>query len=171
MPIQCMTRCSRRLLGFEIEDAPHLASKFFFKGTDMIDGSEVHTQHPIVKELAHEAYYIQVPRITPERYDDWGKCSRLLKLLSLFEQNYFVDKKYLKKYVYHIPEPKPETEKENETDKILKKMITKLGQIASDPYARRVMEEEEFMATYRAIKTIRLLNVHDFFRFPKPLSI
>ena len=25
-------------------------------------------------------------------------------------------------------------------------MITKLGQIASDPYARRVMEEEEFMA-------------------------
>ena len=25
-------------------------------------------------------------------------------------------------------------------------MIAKLGQIASDPYARRVMEEEEFMA-------------------------
>ena len=136
------------MLGFEIEDAPHLASKFVFKGTDIVDGGEVHTQHPIVKELAHEAYYIQVPRIKPERYDDWDKCSRLLKLLSLFEQNWFVDKKYLKKYVYHIPEPKPEIEKENEneTDKILKKMIAKLGQIASDPNARRVMEEEEFMA-------------------------
>jgi len=125
------------MLGFEIEDAPHLVSKFVFKGTDIIDGGEVFTQHPIVTDLAHEAYYIQVPRITPERYMDWKKCSRLLKLLSLFEQNYFVDKKYLKKYVYRITE--------NETDKILKKMIATLEQIAADPYARRVMEEEEFM--------------------------
>ena len=101
-----------------------------------------------VTDLAHESYYIQVPRIIPERYDDWNKCSRLLKLLSLFEQNYFVDKKYLKKYVYRIPKAKTETETENETetDKILKKMITKLEQIAVDPYTRRVMEEEEFMA-------------------------
>ena len=81
-----------------------------------------------------------MPRIKPERYDDWDKCSRLLKLLSLFEQNWFIDKKYLKKYVYRIPKP------EKETDKILKKMITTLEQISSDPYARRVMEEEEFMA-------------------------
>ena len=57
---------------------------------------------------------------------------------AVFKANYFVDKKFLKKYVYRITE--------NETDKILKKMIAKLQQIAADPYARREMEEEEFMA-------------------------
>ena len=63
---------------------------------------------------------------------------RQIRKTSLFEQNWFVDKKFLKKYVYRITE--------TETDKILKKMIATLEKIAADPYTRRVMEEEEFMA-------------------------
>ena len=125
------------ILGFEIEDAPHIVFKQSPQGVDIVDGGEVHTQHPIVKDLAHESYYVQVPRIKAGRYSDWSKCSRLLKLLSLFEQNYFVDKSYLKKYIYPI---------NSITDKSLEKMINRLIEIAADPYTRRVMEEEAFAA-------------------------
>jgi len=48
----------------------------------------------------------------------------------LFEQDYFVDKNFLKKYPYPI------------TDKNIKKMITTLEYIAADPKMRRAMEEE-----------------------------
>ena len=125
------------ILGFEIEDAPNIIFKQIPQCFDVFDGSEVNTQHPIVKDLSHESYYVQIPRVKPEMYNDWSKCSRLMKLLSLFEQNYFVDKNYLKKYKYPI---------DSITDKPLEKMINTLRQIAADPHTRRVMEEEAFAA-------------------------
>ena len=57
-----------------------------------------------------------------------------MKLLSLFEQNYFVYKKHTKKYLYNI---------NPETDKILYKMIKALERIAADPYIRSIMEDQE----------------------------
>ena len=136
------------MLGFEIDDLPYIISKFVFKGNDVVSGCEVNTKHPIVKELAHEAYYVQVPRINPEIYANWSECSRLMKLLSLFEQNYFVVKKHLKEYIYTI----------SKTDKILKKMINKLEQMASDSYTRRVMEEQEFAAMNMAFWKQAIVN-------------
>jgi TPP-dependent indolepyruvate ferredoxin oxidoreductase alpha subunit len=67
-------------------------------------------------------------------YSDWENCSELLKILSVFEQNYFIDKKYFKKYPYPI------------TNQIIEKMVKTLERIAVDPKMRRAMEEEEFAA-------------------------
>ena len=63
--------------------------------------------------------------------------SKLMKLLSIFEQSDFVDKEYLKKFVNPI---------DPEEDKILKKIIDMLEMIAADPLTRRIMEEQDFAA-------------------------
>jgi len=55
-------------------------------------------------------------------------------MLSLFEQNYFVDENFLKKYPYSI------------TDKNIKKMVETLEYIAADPKTRRAMQEEYWAA-------------------------
>ena len=55
-------------------------------------------------------------------------------MLSLFEQDYFVDEKYLKKYPYPI------------TNKNIKKMVETLEYISADPKVRRAMQEEYWAA-------------------------
>ena len=127
------------ILGFVMDDLPHIVTRYNVTGTDVIDGGEVlSSQHLLLKGLTHEAYFVQIPRIEPERYSDWSKCSELLKLFSLFEQRNFVekDRKFLKKFIYTL----------TENDKILKKMVKILERIGADPYTMRVMEEQEFAA-------------------------
>ena len=55
-------------------------------------------------------------------------------MLSLFEQDYFVDENFLKEYPYPI------------TDKNIKKMVETLEYIAADPKTRRAMQEEYWAA-------------------------
>jgi hypothetical protein len=63
------------------------------------------------------------------------KCSELLQMLSVFEQDYFVDEeKIIKKYPYTI------------TNKNIKKMIDTLEYIAADPVMRKIMKEEYWSA-------------------------
>ena len=73
-----------------------------------------------------------------EMFGNLKDCSDLLKILSLFEQGYFVDKKFIKRYPYPI------------THKTIKKMITALERIAIDPITRRIMAEQEFDALNEA---------------------
>ena len=122
------------MLGFNIDESPQIAIKIKRTGEDIIDGGIVAIKNPIFEALTHDAYFIQVARIEQKMYDDWKKCSELMKLLSIFEQNYFTDKEYFKKFPYPI------------TTKIIKKMVSTLERIASDPKVRRAMEEEEFAA-------------------------
>jgi len=122
------------MLGFNIAESQHIAIKIKRTGEDIIDGGIVAINNPIFEALTHDAYFIQVARIEQKMYDDWKKCSELMKLLSIFEQNYFTDKEYFKKFPYPI------------TTKIIKKMVSTLERIASDPKVRRAMEEEEFAA-------------------------
>jgi hypothetical protein len=55
-------------------------------------------------------------------------------MLSLFEQDYFVDENFLKKYPYPI------------TNKNIKKMVETLEYISADPKVRRAMQEEYWAA-------------------------
>ena len=123
------------LVGYKMPANPHIAVKIDRVGINILEGEKVEVKDPLVDILTHDAYFIQVSRIQQAMYADWEKCSELMKLLSLFEQNYFVDGKFTKKYLYPL-DPK--------TDKILKKMVNTLERIATDPYMRRVMEEQEW---------------------------
>jgi len=123
------------MLGFKIPEIPHVAVKICRKVMDLLNNDNaVECKSMFVDALTHDVYVVQAPRITGEMYDDWTKCSELTKLLSIFEQRYFVDEKFFKNYPY----PK--------TDKNIKKMITTLEYIAADPKTRRAMEEEQYAA-------------------------
>ena len=120
------------MLGFNIPQTSEIAVKIKRSGTDILGGGDVELKDPLFDALTHDAYFIQVARLKREMYKDWEKCSDLMKMLSLFQQAYFVDKKFLKKYPYPI------------TDKNLKKMINTLEYLAFDPKIRRAMEEQHF---------------------------
>ena len=123
------------MLGFKLPANPYIAVKIDRAGKNIIDGGNVEIEEPLMENLTHDAYFIQVLRLKDEMFKKWDECSELVKLLSLFEQKYFVDGKYIKKYPHTI-NPK--------TDKILVKMIKSLERIAADPDTRRIMEEQEF---------------------------
>jgi hypothetical protein len=69
-------------------------------------------------------------------------------MLSLFEQDYFIDENFIKKYPYSI------------TNKHLKKMLDTLVYIATDPHSRRVMQEEYWAAMNESLweKEVQSLN-------------
>ena len=67
-------------------------------------------------------------------YVNQEECSDLRLILSLFEQDYFIDENFVKKYPYTI------------TNKNFKKMVDTLEYIATDPITRRVMQEEYWAA-------------------------
>ena len=123
------------LLGYQMPTNQHIAVKIDRSGIDILEGSKVEIKDPLMEILTHEAYFIQVSRITEQMYAEWETCSELMKLLSLFEQNYFVEQKHTKIYPHKI-NPK--------TNKILHKMLKSLEHIAADPYIRRIMEEQEY---------------------------
>jgi len=58
----------------------------------------------------------------------------MIQMPSLFEQDYFVEENYLKKYPYST------------TNKNIKAMVETLAQIAADPKVRRAMQEEYWAA-------------------------
>jgi hypothetical protein len=118
------------MLGFVFPEIATIAIKTNRTYTDIINGGKVEGKTPFIESLTHDAYFIQIPRISGEMYADWEKTGDLLKMLSVFEQNYFVDRFFLKSYPYPT------------TDKNIKKMVDTLAYIAADPKVRRAMEEE-----------------------------
>ena len=122
------------MLGFTLSDVASIAIKANRTYVDIICGGEVKGKSPFIESLTHDAYFVQVPRINKGTYTDWDSCSKLKQMLSLFEQDYFVDDNFLKKYPYPI------------TNKNIKKMIETLEYIAADPKIRRAMQEEYWAA-------------------------
>jgi len=124
------------MLGFELSGIAPIVVKVPRQYIDMICNGVIDERHPFIESLTHDGYFIQTPRINNEMFVDWDNCSDLIKILSLFEQDYFIDKeeKTMKKYTYSI------------TDKNLKKMVETLEYIAADPKIRRVMQEEYWAA-------------------------
>jgi hypothetical protein len=119
------------MLGFNLSGIDTIAMKVSRTYVDLLNPSATFSKNPYIECLSHDCYYIQVARINAETYADWDKCSELLQMLSLFEQDYFVNtEKSIKKYPYTI------------TNKNIKKMIDTLEYIAADPVMRKIMKEE-----------------------------
>ena len=122
------------MLGFALPEVEAIAVKANRTYIDIICGNEIKHKSPFIESLTHDAYFVQVPRINSDTYLDWEECSALKQMLSLFEQDYFVDENFLKEYPYSI------------TNKNIKKMVETLAYIAADPKVRRAMQEEYWAA-------------------------
>jgi hypothetical protein len=122
------------MLGFVFPDIATIAVKTNRTYIDIINGGKIENKNPFIESLTHDAYFIQIPRISREMYANWENISELMKMLSVFEQDYFIDKNFIKNYPYPT------------TDKNIKKMVDKLAYIAADPKVRRAMEEEYWAA-------------------------
>jgi hypothetical protein len=96
--------------------------------TDMLNKRPIHAKSKFIENLTHDSYVIQAGRITDVRY-----TTNLDKLLSIFEQRYFVkeDSEARKEYPYQ-----PDDE-----DMML--IINLLYEMGADPKERKQIEDEE----------------------------
>ena len=122
------------MLGFVLPEVEAIAVKASRTYVDILGGETLRNKSPFIESLTHDAYFVQVPRISREAYTKWDECSELKQMLSLFAQDYFVDENFLKRYPYPI------------TNKKIKTMVETLAYIASDPKTRRIMQEEYWAA-------------------------
>ena len=123
------------MLGFELPDIEEIVVKVNRTYMDVIGGGEIKRKSPFIESLTHDGYFIQISRINREMYSQWEQCSEIEQLLSLFEQDYFVEENFYKKYPYPI------------TNQNIKNMVETLEYIAADPKTRRIMQEE-YWATW-----------------------
>ena len=82
------------MLGFNLHESDAIVLRVGRSCHDMIKDETVHVKIPFVELLTHDSYMIQLGRIT-------GKMrTRMEKVLSVFEQRYFIDnkRKTVKKY-------------------------------------------------------------------------
>ena len=125
LPIICIY-----VLGFKLPDIKTAALKVGRTYIDMIGKKEIKAKNKLVEALTHDGYFVQVPRIK-------GKPKTSLeKLLSVFEQQYFIDEYQTRKeYEYPV---------DDKEDKNIKEMLEILKHAAADEKARREMEEAWF---------------------------
>jgi hypothetical protein len=112
------------LLGFKLPKINAQAIKVGRTYTDIIGKTIIKGKNKMIEALTHDGYFVQIPHIK-------GKPLTLLeKLLSLFEQKYFIDEKNtLKEYDHPIE------------DENLQIMAEILQHAATDAKTRREMEE------------------------------
>jgi hypothetical protein len=121
------------VLGFELPGINTIVMKVGRTYIDLLNTAATFDKNPYIESLSHDSYFIQVPRINAATYAEFDKCPELLQMLSVFEQDYFLEdeeEKTAKKYPYTI------------TNKNIKKMVETLEYIAADPKTRRAMKEE-----------------------------
>jgi uncharacterized coiled-coil protein SlyX len=120
LPIICIY-----LLGFTLPQISAKAIKVNRTYTDIIKKKRIMQKSDFIEALTHDGYFVQIPHIK-------GKPgSHLEKLLSIFEQGYFVDEKNIVKSYEHPVD-----------NEIIREMIDILRHVAADPKERRSLEAE-----------------------------
>jgi len=120
-------------LGFNLSvDA--MAIKVNREYKNLVTNEIINKKDDFIEKLTHDCYVVQIPRIE-------GKLqSRLEKLLSLFEQRYFVDERgIIKEYNYPVD------------DEEIKAITDMLNFACTDPASRKEIESE--------IEAIRVYNL------------
>ena len=120
LPVICIY-----LLGFNLSGHKTKASRTGRISWDLIAKKEIKEKDNFVEALTHDAYFVQIPRIK-------GKPRTLLeKMLSIFEQEYFIDdKNIVKKYKHPVD------------NDVIEEMVDVLRNVAADPEEKRAIEEE-----------------------------
>ena len=125
------------ILGFKLPEIETACVHVKRNYIDMVNNTVIDKKNAFIERLTHDSYVVQVERIVG-RFQ-----TRLDKLLSVFEQNNFVDdKKIIKDYLF---EP-------NEDDEDVKAMTAILHHTGADPETRRQIElEKEAWRTFNAL--------------------
>jgi len=114
------------LLGFNLIESDAVVIRVGRFCYDMIEDKTIKVKIPLVEHLTHDCYMVQLCRIS-------GKMqTRLEKILSVFEQRYFIDskKKTTKKYPYSTD------------DEVVCLMVKILEHINANPKLRSDIEME-----------------------------
>ena len=112
------------LLGFKLPNIKAAAIKVGRTYIDMIEQKEITQKSSWIESLTHDGYFVQIP------YVKGNPRTLLEKLLSVFEQQYFIDdKNTIKEYEYPV---------DNENVRTILEM---LHHAASDSKTKREMEE------------------------------
>jgi hypothetical protein len=113
------------LLGFKL-DIDAVVIKVDRQYVDLINNEVINQRSDFIEKLTHDCFIVQIPRIQPRLK------SRLDSLLSLFEQNYFVDQREItKNYSYPVE------------DELIREMIQILHHAGTDPEERLELEKEQ----------------------------
>jgi hypothetical protein len=116
------------ILGFELEHITTPAVKIAREYIDLITQKTITEKEDFIEQLTHDCIIVQTPRI------HGSIKTELDALLSLFEQNYFLDQYgHLKRYML---------QEENENEKV-RRMVNTLSYVAASEEGRRDMETEE----------------------------
>ena len=113
------------ILGFNLKSINTACIHVERQYRDLINDAILEERNDFIERLTHDSYLVQVKRIT-KLYR-----SRLDKLLSVFEQNHFIDdKKIVKEYLYDVD------------DDDVKEMTNILPHSGTDPQTRAAIEVE-----------------------------
>jgi hypothetical protein len=113
------------LLGFQLQHIESPAIKVSREYFDLVNHKIINKKDDFIEKLTHDCFVVQIPRIE-------GKLTgKLEKLLSFFEQKYFIDDTgEVKEYNYPID------------DEDMKLIADVLQYASSDPELRRKMDAE-----------------------------
>ena len=113
------------LLGFKLPKHNTQAFKVARYYFDLIAKRKMNIKDDLAEALTHDGYFVQIPRIK-------GKPRNVLeKMLSVFEQKYFIDEKEIVKTYEHQVD-----------NDIIKEMLDVLRNVAADPEEMKAIEAE-----------------------------
>ncbi len=113
------------LLGFRLPFIESPAVKISRQYIDLLTHLVIDRKSDFIENLTHDSYIVQTPRI------DSKTNTRLEKLLSIFEQRYFIDVNgTIKEYKYEIDDP------------AIKNMVEILNLAGATPEERKEIEDE-----------------------------
>jgi hypothetical protein len=114
------------LLGFDLPEIESCVVKVNRQYVDLETHEILHQKSEFIENLSHDCYVVQLGRIKSKFQ------TKLDKLLSVFEQNYFFDEnKILKEYKHEADNPS------------LALMINKLHYMGTAPLEKKKIEDEE----------------------------
>ncbi len=124
------------LLGFDLAGVESAAVKVARNYTDLLTNKIIHQKSDFIERLSHDCYVVQMTRFNDKVH------TRLEQLLSVFEQNNFIDaNQTIKEYKYEVK------------DEHLKNIIDVLHYVGTDPTSRKEIDKE-----IEAWRTIDALN-------------
>lgn len=114
------------LLGFKLPDVESCVIKVNRQYVDLITHEVIEQKSEFIEKLSHDCYVVQLRRIG-------GKVqTKLDRLLSVFEQNYFIDQDGIVKEYSHDVD-----------DQDIVRILDKLHYFGTDPYQKKRIEEEQ----------------------------
>ncbi len=113
------------LLGFDLAGVESAAVKAARNYTDLLTNKIINQKSDFIERLSHDCYVVQMTRFNDNVH------TRLEQLLSVFEQNNFIDaNQTIKEYKYEVK------------DEQLRSIIDVLHYVGTDPTSRKEIDKE-----------------------------